>query len=73
MIFMEKMLDETTIDQLETLCHECNGTGGYVDHDNTWDACLDCEGTGYIPTQIGTAIITLIRHSTAKRSMVEQG
>jgi Tryptophan RNA-binding attenuator protein inhibitory protein len=53
---------QETIPDLETLCPECEGTRGsrYL---GEFTECLECEGAGYIPTESGKKIVTLLRHN----------
>jgi DnaJ-class molecular chaperone len=48
---------------LEEHCSECYGKGG-DDQDGTgWHRCGVCNGSGYEPTELGEAILTLVRHN----------
>lgn len=51
---------------LEIQCNECDGRGG----DGAGEECLACDGTGYIPTELGEKILSLIRHNLTGRVSV---
>jgi hypothetical protein len=39
--------------ELETVCDRCRGQ---------WSGCSDCGGTGYIPTDFGEKVLSLVLH-----------
>jgi len=47
---------------LETVCGECGGNGGQKGC-HFWETCDACNGTGYILTDDGKAILELVRHN----------
>ncbi len=60
------MKDHTceTEDALEVLCENCNGSGNWRSDDGCSGAkCHRCNGAGYVPTEGGDKILTLIRHN----------
>lgn len=46
----------------ETLCICCEGGGGWMSYGD-WIECHKCYGTGYIPTELGEAVLELLRHN----------
>jgi hypothetical protein len=50
--------------QLETLCPECQGTGGWETqyNDAHWEDCPGCLGAGYIATPLGERVLRLVAH-----------
>ena len=57
---------ETPDLQLETVCPDCNGKGGYrdVEEETGWAECLGCGGSGFQPTPMGARILDLVRHNS---------
>lgn len=54
--------------ELETVCPKCTGQRGTVICDDWWP-CRACGGSGYLPTEYGKRIISLIEHANkAKES-----
>jgi DnaJ-class molecular chaperone len=50
--------------ELETLCPICKGTGGddsRYEEDRWW--CHNCRGAGFVPTEIGKLVLSLMRHN----------
>ncbi len=47
--------------ELEVVCVACKGTGG-DDCDGGKVSCYECGGAGYIPTEAGERLITLMEH-----------
>jgi hypothetical protein len=47
---------------LERPCEVCQGKGGR-DGYHGWEECLSCDGTGYLATEFGKAILDLVRHN----------
>lgn len=52
--------------QLETPCADCDGRGCFADveEDDGVRACQKCNGSGFVPTQMGARILDLIRHNS---------
>lgn len=48
--------------KLEAICDQCEGEGGW-DSYGDWSECGQCAGAGYIPNELGEAILDLIRHN----------
>jgi hypothetical protein len=55
-------MSEATTD-LEKKCTECDGARGFNDPEFGWIDCPACEGAGYVPTEMGSRILRLIRHN----------
>lgn len=55
-------LNDKNIGSLENRCEQCKGDGGTNEY-SFWATCDNCQGTGYIPTQNGEAILELIQHN----------
>ena len=53
------------ISDLETVCATCRGAGGYrdIEEDGGFATCDKCGGSGYVPTEDGAKILSLIRHN----------
>ena len=51
---------------LEEKCLECDGKGGSLSDPESrgWADCEKCNGTGFIPTDIGSAVLALVRRKT---------
>ena len=49
-------------DSLETTCTRCEGTGGETER-GVWQNCYECNGSGYVPTELGQKIVALMRHN----------
>lgn len=47
---------------LELLCDRCNGEKLVVTYRGE-ERCHKCQGTGYVPTEIGQQILSLVYHS----------
>ncbi len=48
---------------LETVCHICAGEGGSLREDTgEWMRCHTCGGSGYETTELGEAVLDLMRH-----------
>jgi DnaJ-class molecular chaperone len=47
--------------ELEKKCEHCQGHGR-VPGDYYNSACSKCWGAGYVPTEVGEAILALMRH-----------
>lgn len=49
---------------LETLCEYCNGGGGEsVEGSGRWCRCTMCNGSGYVLTEMGERVLSLVRHN----------
>jgi hypothetical protein len=61
---IELKLRWNNLPELETTCSACHGKRGYsdIEADDGWAECLSCNGTGFIPTPLGTQILTLLSH-----------
>jgi DnaJ-class molecular chaperone len=52
------------VPDLETLCENCRGKGGWREGQHgSWYSCGRCNGAGYVPTEIGERVITIMRHN----------
>lgn len=47
---------------LETKCTLCAGRGGDRDYDG-WRDCTRSGGSGYVPTEVGKRLLSLIGHN----------
>jgi hypothetical protein len=54
---------------LEYLCESCNGNGGDFSGVH-WVRCAKCCGVGYVATEFGQQVLTLMRHNF--RSLTEE-
>jgi DnaJ-class molecular chaperone len=54
------------LEDFESACQNCQGRGRFADveEDEGFRECEKCNGSGMVPTQIGTRILDLIRHNT---------
>lgn len=53
---------------LENTCTHCSGRGVFSDFsEEGFVNCHKCRGTGYIPTEAGLQVISLIRHASKVR------
>lgn len=50
---------------LEVSCALCNGRGWhiYVENEEDRTPCYKCNGSGFVPTEAGVRILSLIRHN----------
>ncbi len=46
---------------LETICSECEGSGGYYSL-SEWEGFPFCDGRGYVPTALGQQFVALMAH-----------
>ena len=55
-----------TLPDLETICHVCNGDKGRHtgEEESGWAECWYCEGSGFVPTPLGSRILELVRHNS---------
>lgn len=52
---------------LERLCSECEGKGGWTDELNGWVYdCSRCDGTGYELTEFGNHLMAFIRRAATR-------
>jgi DnaJ-class molecular chaperone len=61
---MSQSDDHMDFPQLETICLDCKGKGGFSEnppHDFT--RCSDCGGAGYVPTEAGKKVLALMQHN----------
>jgi hypothetical protein len=50
---------------LEVECPHCEGRGGEKPmYEAGWDTCWYCAGAGYIPTELGKQVMTLLMHQS---------
>ena len=51
---------------LEAKCAACGGNGGKLwrGEEEGWRECAKCNGSGYVPTDIGARILKLVRHNS---------
>jgi hypothetical protein len=50
--------------ELETVCPNCQGKGGWFDPEDGGGAiCSECGGGGYIPTALGQRLLKLFEHN----------
>lgn len=47
--------------KLEDVCLLCQGGGGQTEMGD-WSPCFRCNGAGYIPTEHGARILSLVQH-----------
>ena len=47
---------------LEVVCPKCSGKGGRDDYEG-WITCRPCKGIGFIPTEVGAAVLDIVRHN----------
>ena len=53
------------IPELEKVCESCGGKRKEYDHiEDCFADCCDCNGSGFVPTPIGSRILDLIRHNS---------
>ncbi len=52
--------------ELEQNCPDCQGRRGeYLrGEEEGWQACSRCNGSGFVPTELGTRVLNLIRHNS---------
>lgn len=52
--------------ELEIICERCHGKGVryYGDDDGEGQKCSACSGYGYVPTEAGVRILSLVRHNS---------
>jgi len=51
-----EQLTTTSELELEIRCPRCEGRGGEEERGN-WCPCCECEGAGYLPTEIGKRVL----------------
>jgi hypothetical protein len=53
------------MDDLEVVCVNCRGAGGWSGSARgpAWTACGRCGGSGYVTTEVGRKVLDLIRHN----------
>ena len=49
-------------ESLESKCAMCNGEGSRLGEDG-WCRCHACNGAGYVPTELGRSVLSLMRHN----------
>jgi DnaJ-class molecular chaperone len=50
--------------ELEELCDRCDGEGRYRgEYPAEWRRCDHCNGAGFVPTEFGEKVLTLMRHN----------
>lgn len=53
---------------LEQICPVCHGAKGRryseIEEDDGWADCYKCQGSGFVPTELGVQILTLMRHNS---------
>ena len=53
-----------SLPELETSCLPCKGKGGYSDvEDDGFAKCPYCHGSGFVPTDFGKQILSLVQHN----------
>ncbi len=63
---------DVELPELEAVCARCEGKGGEAEMYGTgWCNCLDCDGTGYLPTPLGQRILALVRHNSRLKIRAE--
>lgn len=50
------------IPELETVCPDCKGARGEPER-GRWYPCHTCRGAGYLPTEFGKIILSLVQHN----------
>lgn len=52
------------IPNLETQCTACGGASQYYcSEDDCFKACEKCNGSGFVPTDFGKRVLSLVRHN----------
>jgi len=50
--------------ELETICQRCSGKGAFgARGGDDYEECFFCCGSGFIPTEMGARVLSLIRHN----------
>ncbi len=62
---MDNQTQVIDADELESSCETCLGKGGWWEEGRyrDWHRCGKCEGSGYLPTDLGKRILSLMRHN----------
>jgi DnaJ-class molecular chaperone len=69
---MSEETNKSALPTLETKCDKCDGTGIYSEGAGDDGICDLCDGAGYIPTETGKRILSIVRHYELKRRRMEK-